>query len=682
MIQMRSVDQNSLRPRTTAGSFQYLYKRADSDSSSSSKTSSSKSTKCTGTKAQCEKPSMNSHSTSVTVGVAVAVPVAVVIIALAAILIVVYKRSKREAQEDNDPDFDGDGEYLPNVHPYATQPQYYPTNDPQFATRNQNTYPPQQQQQPPIENPFSNMQRVDSSWAVEPFQLPNTDDTNSLREFAKQVQNDKLGGYHLASRNGSRVELSQQSSSVSIPTIKDTIKFAATDDSRFETNNNGYSNSQRTGTIDFESSSNGSPNTFLDEKLVKNSTVSIPTDELPLNTTQNAIQNTLEPYNDAFEFENNREDDADENNEDDYTIPLSSSEEEDIKRMKSIYQVYLDRNGTTYQKAGKMNESDTPLETATKNTNLPMEQTTYPTEVVEDVSNQYGNLDFQSNHENKNTDTSATLAVPTSKTRAASSIYSEAPFQLSAQQHYQPQQSYQQPQQQYPQYLQPLQQVPPQPYLQYPPQAYNPQNQYYQSQQQFNHPQTLETIGELPTPTGLMNSASSHSLTSFRNPSKQQIQLQTARLNGTALNPVDHPEMFYTSTPDAYNNGQGNGYAGTDASIQTNMKKETSTAPLPFQLRQSIVMTNPHDLQAVPTHKPAGSFRNINAANNSRNNSLTSQTNPYYQQQQRQFNSRVSGILEETDTVQPPRMGAILPHSGSQEDLRRQLGSSDNYNVT
>lgn len=108
---------------------------------------------------------------------------------------------------------------------------------------------------------------------------------------------------------------------------------------------------------------------------------------------------------------------------------------------------------------------------------------------------------------------------------------------------------------------------------------------------------------------------------------------------------------------------------------------ENGAVPSPYQLRQSVVMTNPSDLTAKPSYKPAGSFRSVSATN-SRNNSLTTQNNIYLQQQQQQlYNSRVSGILEETDVVQPPSVGGILPHSGSQDDLRKQLGSSHNYTV-
>ncbi|PAK58316.1 hypothetical protein B9K02_12470, partial [Lentilactobacillus kefiri] len=71
---------------------------------------------------------------------------------------------------------------------------------------------------------------------------------------------------------------------------------------------------------------------------------------------------------------------------------------------------------------------------------------------------------------------------------------------------------------------------------------------------QYMHPQTLEQIDELPMPSKLVNSDSSHSLTSFKQVTKSQQQLQqqqnilqTARLNGTALNPMDHPEMFHTN---------------------------------------------------------------------------------------------------------------------------------------
>lgn len=226
-------------------------------------------------------------------------------------------------------------------------------------------------------------------------------------------------------------------------------------------------------------------------------------------------------------------------------------------------------------------------------------------------------------------------------------------------------------------------------YIQYPQQMYQPtynvslqQNMMSynnnNASQEFHHPQTLETIGELPTPAYLASSESTNSLTAFKKNQKQQLhQIQTARINGTALNPMDHPEMFYSPSTDTYlNNGGMQPSNGSVYSANTH-RGQVNGAPLPYQLRQSVVMTNPSELSLNTLHKPAGSLRNyINS--NSRNNSLTTQGNPYNQPNQ----SRVSGILDHIDTIQPPGVGNILPHNGSSSDLRKQLGSSNNYNFS
>ena len=258
--------------------------------------------------------------------------------------------------------------------------------------------------------------------------------------------------------------------------------------------------------------------------------------------------------------------------------------------------------------------------------------------------------------------------------RPPSSIYSEAPGPT----HFQ-QQNYQQHQLPQGYNMQQLQaQWGGNPQGQYYQQEYLPQEYYMQSiPYQHGHPQTLEEIGELPTPAKLVNSSSLHSLTSFRGPSKPQYgqQLQPASINGTALNPMDHPEMFYLSnTEPSFTQDQQTRNSDSTSSLSKN--GSSTSALLPFQLRTSVVMTNPAEVDSNNSYKPAGSIRKFNDTNG-RNNSFTTQTNPY----QQMLESRVSGILEPTDVIQPVSMSNILPHSGSQEDLRKQLGTSDKYKI-
>ena len=147
-------------------------------------------------------------------------------------------------------------------------------------------------------------------------------------------------------------------------------------------------------------------------------------------------------------------------------------------------------------------------------------------------------------------------------------------------------------------------------------------------------------------------------------------------MNGTALNIMDNPEMFYAQSDNQFM--PPNQFGNDNTSIATGGTQSTGLHP--HQMRNSIVMTNPSELQVNTLYKPAGSFRKFNDPY-SRNNSMNSQANTYQQYVQNQMHTRVSGILEEEDILQPPSVPGILPHSGSSEDLRKQLGSSHNFNV-
>ncbi|CAI1766931.1 hypothetical protein SEUBUCD646_0O03150 [Saccharomyces eubayanus] len=708
----------------TVSAYERIARRNDDDSSSSSvsSTKNSKSAKCTGSKQECQLPTNSSHSTSVTVGVAVAVPVAVIIIVLAVVLYVVYKRSKREAEEDNDPDFEGDSEYLPAMHQYPSELNHPYSSDSQDFVEKAFQQPPSDPFANSMDGSRYNMKSATppgntGRWYVDPFQLPQeTSDSNSLRDFAMRVQSDGFGGYKVAAN-------SRNASSLSLHPDNFSNHTAIRACSRFQESESSESYSSP---IDNSHISNG----FATEDAYRQPAFLDKESSLATVSKETKVSNKLDesPNNDAFEFEFDNElgnpqrksiqVDMNDNyelqdikdpehvdvsssnkgeNDDYYVSRLSANEEEDIQRMKSIYQVYLDRTKTVkdeqerqqQQSVNVLTRGEPCMDSAGQNplpsiqignedpTDVPeadQYQEQYPVQnalAVNDVnSNAHGLETAQHQDQYLTHDTLAVNGTEGAATnRIASSIYSMAIQPVNDEVQYQQQQQspiygdfQQQPQQGYPM------------------QATQNQQWYgapVPQQQQYNHPQTLETIGELPTPAYLAQSASSHSLTSFKGPNKQQLlQLQTARLNGTALNPVDHPGMFYSPANDTYYAPQQQG--------QFTKTNESGAVPSPYQLRQSVVMTNPSDLTAKPSYKPAGSFRSVSATN-SRNNSLTTQNNSYQylqqQQQQQHYNSRVSGILEETDVVQPPSVGGILPHSGSQDDLRRQLGSSHNYAI-
>lgn len=694
---------------------------SSSKSNNSSKTSKDKSTKCTGTKQQCQLPTNSKHTTGVTVGVAVAVPVAVVIILLIVIFYIVYKRSKREAQEDNDPDFEGDSEFLPHHNTYEMHNQYSSSDSNQnMREKVDNAFyngmsmaPPgvSQQQYPQPgsingANPFSNR---NSSWTADPFQLPETDNADSLREFAKQMQNDGFGGYQLASRNGSQVSLHNDQNSFISTNRLSNIRVVTNQSSL----NNPIVMPGESRMASVHNSKNTSPlknsSSVTNKQHHQQNLSSRKLDfSQEVETFDNEDDGEARDNDDGFEFENNNSttqpqhlnvetNDPQQNEDNQYAsnIPLSP-EEENIQRMKSIYKVYLDRNetvrdpSTTHHVEGEeahIEQNDltqhsvsATISSQKQDPNVDMG----PQQAMNVPQIQIQEATSVSAVTAENNDNTSDNNLQTSRMshRIASSIYSEAPVQAyhsQLQQQQQQQYGYDQQPQQYgynqdpnfammqqqQQYGYPQQQ---QMYNNYPPLPNMPS--------QYMHPQTLEQIDELPMPSKLVNSDSSHSLTSFKQVTKSQQQLQqqqnilqTARLNGTALNPMDHPEMFYTNNdgfmqqPQMPNN--------SSMSFVSN-NSQMSNVISPHQMRKSIVMTNPAEFQPQASYKPAGSLRNIQPQQ---------QMDPYYQQQQQQIHSRVSGILENTDMVQPPSVGGILPHNGSQEDLRKQLGSSGNYAV-
>lgn len=709
-----------------------------SESSSKSTTSkSSTSSKCKGD-SKCQKPTDSTSSTAV--AIAVVVPVVVVFIVLGIILWRVWRRNKKESLEDDDPDFDGDGEYLPEYAMFNNQFEMKDASANPNGTITSSSGNGYEDEAKPPTNPFANQNRVLSNspslhglsaTPVDPFQLPASNDTMTLRNFAKNVQASDFDGYRLASHSASQLSISRPDSVLQQPYFSEqrTISMASSqpfsgdsfhteqrisDDNRHSDDepqlryeNHTDSNSEgadgdagKEDSFEFETSPVKSTRGEVTQGYVEpHSGIDVEKsfdDRNSLGVTNEGSrldQQTISTPKDRVNFDSG-------DGNDEYLLNLSPKEEEDIKRIKSIYQVYLDRNGTvkTVNNIGDQEHALVNQEGFAPTESLPShaaEQIGYAKQEVEEQvhpqqfqEEQYDQVqaEFTPTPQDKESElvqgsvagsvyTDAVddteedirpvhIQVPASnleqhgKHRAASSIYSEIP-------QYPQEMMYQQQQQYPPQQLRQQQYPLPPP----PPQQQQQQQFYYQQQyapQQFYHPQSLENIEELPTPTSLQFSASSHSLTSFKKPSKQPRSPTTAMGNSnTPFNPIDHPHMFYNQN------------TFTDDQQSTVSQQTVTGQVLPHHLRQSIVMTNPSELSQPTLYKPAGSFRNISAAN-SRNNSMNSGYNTY---QQHLVQQRVSGILDEHDTLQPPSVGGILPHSGSQEDLRKQLGSSHNYSV-
>lgn len=724
-----------------------LARRADSSSTSTSSSSesaskSSSSTKATTSKcasgSSCQKSESADNSTGVVV--AVVVPVVVAILALAFVLWKVWRRGKKEALEDNDPDFEGDDEFLPNFGP-----QYELRENGVRGMGSASNFDDLESRTP--QNPFASNYMggnasINTGLPLDPFQLPQGNDTNDLRAFARNIQSAEFDGYRLASRNASEHSLSYPESRFSRPQALNSqgrlASFTSSNsqsmgsspvdynqgkeqglynEKNSKTDQKSYSDSSR----DLSPAQNAQDESFEFEKSpIKNARGDVTQGYVHSNVGLDAEKSFGD--HDSFEFQDSsetRESDlasAQIQNEEIENVPANvdddvyasklTKEEENIKRMKSIYEVYLDRQKTMKSDRGNRDEQENAFGEQSNFENgfaaaesLPVGATSQIDSAVkreqEKDLNSKQDLDAPADMVTK----ANTLHVPSqydnSKARPASSIYSEIP-RISQQPGLQPVM----PEQDYAQYPMQQQQMPEAQYaqqgvhpghmqhqqgtqygegLQYPPVAYQ-QNTYppqsvpysyppqaYMPNQRY-HPQALENIQELPNPSNLPFSASSHSLTSFKKRGNEIRLPNGTMLNGKSFSPIDHPELFYSQN-----------MAMEDS--QSAFSQQTGAAQvLPHHLRQSVVMTNPMDLSQPTLFKPAGSFRNLSAAN-SRNNSMTSQHS--VQQYRNQLaHQRVSGILDDHDTFQPPSVGGILPHSGSQEDLRRQLGASENYNVT
>ncbi|CAI4063890.1 hypothetical protein SUVZ_07G4480 [Saccharomyces uvarum] len=597
-------------------------------------------TDCTGSNCKASK----SSSSNVTVAVAVAVPIGAIIILLCIVLVVVYKRSKKESlMQDLDPNFEGDLYYLPKMDSAINS-----ANSVSNSTERRFIY-----------------------GSYEERLQPSTNNTKSFKDYIRKIHDRAPSAYNiasLASQNTSKASfLSRQPGPprrISLPSIK---------------------NPEATANVPLQGPSNKDG---ADQKCDSTSKFSF---EKKLKTSNDSRLQLCQTNNGDLESQ------------------LSRGDEESIDRIRSIYNIYFERSSSSirtsvassFQRASRVittteQSADTNFQNNTNDTTLAEQSPFKAADAKETDSGSTSNDEYE--------DTTEYLQAPTSQktthiassvcsempfkdknisepflstsfsppnatsTRIASSIYSELPtkgqlystrvpvrvppLKISAR----PAPNYSQ--------------QPPQ----YHPKGHNQDKKYYYSHSpsSLEHPQNFENIGDLPTPTRLAYSTSSHSLTSFKGsptPSHTLKHVPTARLNGTALNPMDHPEMFYNSP--------------TAASSAASLSKP-SCIPLPYQLRQSVVMTNPSDLSIRTRYKPAGSLGHLIRAQQLPSSSSTI-TAPTSQSQQRStvptlINVCVSGLLDDSDVIQDPTGDGILPFTA--DDLRKQLGTLHNYEMT
>ncbi|OWB62209.1 hypothetical protein B5S29_g3131 [[Candida] boidinii] len=242
------------------------------------------------------------------------------------------------------------------------------------------------------------------------------------------------------------------------------------------------------------------------------------------------------------------------------------------------------------------------------------------------------------------------------------------------------QQQYYQYQQQYPNQLYPQQY----PNQQYPNQQYP---QQYQRMPQGNKrdsdlPVFMTKPGRgkgkklenLPLPHQLANRNSVlETFTDFERNRKYSEKIHSSpylnNKNLQAFNPIDHNEVFNSSEATGNN------------TPFTQENPANTNAPLPHHMRDSIVMLNPVEIGKAKTYKPAGSF--VAATEQARKGSTSSPSIAGAPT----FGDSVASLTSPTTPVMPfgitdgfnnPHSAEnLIPHSGSQADLRRYMGNAN-----
>lgn len=674
-------------------------KSSGSDSGSKSQSSSSsKSSKCID-KQRCET---GTNITGLTVGLSIGIPVFVFAIIIGFFVWRSYKKGKKESETDNDPDFYGETTMLPDYpnrfnrgnnngfdeddgvsfysNPFANDSARYPSkvlNHPDMLNQNQNRAPS-----------VSTTVRNDPYY--ESFKLPyqhNTGSHHSLDEFAKEMGSE-YPAYHITSRPNSPYR-SANSSSINVSTNKNvrnlTEKTYSLEDptttdssqsyreSKFNTENvlgdsplGKNRESSSTDDDDYKDSyDNLDPNSGADKRQSQHYRQN---SELSYIDEPEVLTNSFEQETGAEELPEPKSKEVSPVKKVTVSAPLKDAEEEDededIKRMKSVYRVYFDRENSIKKPNSNVPQSDVPPLPKVDTEQLPEpELKVYENE--DEANTSLSSLDPKQNSSSNllsvapQQNDESTFAA---KHRAVSSIYSTIPLAQFDDQPQPPQQAYYQ---QNPRYHPQQQQQQPQ-HIYQPP---YPQGQYQQHSQppspQLSHqpqfaPPPLEPLQSLPTPNK-MDYNSIVTQTDYAPKKSLTTGNKKPDLSIKPFNPLHYSDQIFTPTSPISPPSQQFPQQ-PQASFNSSSGDRNITPPSPHHIRQSIVMMNPVEIGKQRIYRPAGSFSQMNSANSSRNASLTSQS-----------------AYTSQDVYQAPS-SAELPRSGSQADLRKQLGASDNYN--
>ena len=627
--------------------------------------------------------------------IGVVVPVVVILIGMAIVMFKVWKKGKKEALEDDDPRFYGESEFLPDFHETS---DVYPMQDkppvmPASGNGLESLKPPGYAMQRTVSSQGSSY----ASSPVDPFQLPEVDDRDSLRTYARNLQTEPAG-YALASAPKAPLLTSSPPPPTVRPYLESNGSFV-TSTSRFDVDTaltqphmDAMSVLQYSKQLANDPTVNYSqynptappparsaiPDVAKSRTPVQQTRETSPVLTAPLVRQETSLISAQVPSEDSFEFEERR---SIENLGTDIKVkgsargPVEAPETASKPGAPGLNKMASDRPTNLRVQTDALpnggQKAVSPQASKTLKFKMADDDETYATQMSPDDSNSIDRIksiyqvyldrngtarrapdaseadgqefyagfahDAQAVTQagvgakeelSKDTSPNAHTSAAQHK-RAVSSIYSDG----------QRQRDFMNEQDN-------LSVVPPLP-------------------QEFAHPQEKENVEVLPSPSNLPEAMTALSLTSFKKPtqarSPNMTSLQQHSFN-RPFNPVDHPEAFQ--------------HEDTESQGLLAGENNPPSRILPHHLRQSVVMTHPMMLGQKPVFKPAGSFRQVS---NDRSNSLSSQGKANASNWQ--ANSRVSGLLELSDTMQPASVGIVLPSARSQNDLRKELEKSHNYSV-
>lgn len=373
--------------------------------------------------------------------------------------------------------------------------------------------------------------------------------------------------------------------------------------------------------------------------------------------------------------------------------PLSPEEEEQLNRMKSVYQVYFSRNGS---KRIPRNDKDNdnregediytaPLPSNIKISDYP--EVSVPPVNTGDNKNTLEIPESSEDGDNFRASVSSSVYLPVNENNLNRSNTSAGQFAHQQQlgnaviNNQGQQQYYQQPQEYYPQQRYPQQEYPQQGYPQqgypqqeYPQQGYQAYPGYPQYEQQYpqmyqqqgyaanqrlqtyggNLPKRLPKLEKLPLPHQLNKRTSTlESFTNFSSESHKNPVTLPAMPIDQNFNPIDHVN-----------------WGG-------NKNQESESAPSPSQIRNSIVMFNPVGLSNNKTFVSKGTAKERVREINKINTNMPNMPNDPYIPNSPTLNGPLYGFYDNV-TERPHGAENLIPRHGSQADLRKQM---ENANV-